>query len=465
MLDLKITGALVVLKHEVARLDIGILDGKIVRLAPDLTEQASELVDGSGLHVLPGMVDAHVHFNEPGMGHWEGFASGSAALAAGGCTTFIDMPLNGLPPTVTVAALHEKLLAAEQSVVDFALWGGLVPGNLEHLEPLSAAGVIGFKAFMSEPGGDGVGRFERADSATLLEGMQQIAKLGGILALHAEDENMVVVMAEQAISHGQLSAYDYAASRPIAAECSAVRQALAMAEQTGCALHFVHISSAEAVWLIQEAKVKGMDVTVETCPHYLALTVDDMQADKHGTIAKCAPPLRSPVEQAKLWDVVAAGHIDMIASDHSPSPFELKQSDNFFEAWGGIAGAQSSLELMVDEGHLKRKIALPLISQMLSHGPAKRFGLHPRKGEIALGSDADLVLVDLARPYTLEQGHLKQRHAYSPYVGRQLSCRVLATWVRGRLVYQWKESKALNKSIMPILAGEKPAGIWLQGHS
>jgi allantoinase len=461
MLDLKITGALVVLNQEVARLDIGVIDGKIVRLAEAVTEDAAKQIEASGLHVLPGMVDAHVHFNEPGMGHWEGFATGSSALAAGGCTTYIDMPLNGLPPTVSVSALNTKLLTAQNSLVDYALWGGLVPGNLDQLESLAEAGVVGFKAFMSEPGGDGVGRFERADHTTLLEGMKRIAKLDRILALHAEDEDMVTVLAEHAISSGKTGAYDYAASRPISAECSAVQQALLMAEQTGCALHFVHISSAEAAWLIQEAKVKGMDVTLETCPHYLTLTVDDME--QQGAVAKCAPPLRSAADQARLWEVVGGGHMNMIASDHSPSPLELKQKANFFEAWGGIAGAQSSLELMVDEGHLKRQLGLPLLSRMLSLNPARRFGLHPRKGEIAIGGDADLVLMDLFKSYTLEQGHLRQRHAYSPYVGRQFSCKVLATWVRGRLVYQFNESDLLNES-HDQTRGE-PAGIWLRGGS
>ncbi|MGG2196671.1 MULTISPECIES: allantoinase AllB [Paenibacillus] len=453
MLDLKITGGLVVLRHEVRRLDIGVADGRIVRLAEHITGEASRHFDARGLHVLPGMVDAHVHLNEPRMGHWEGFESGSKALAAGGCTSFLDMPLNGLPPTVSVAAMSQKLrAAANRSSVDYALWGGLVPGNLKELEPLAAAGVIGFKAFMSEPGGEGEERFRRADYATLREGMKRIARLNRVLALHAEDESMVASLAGHSIREGRTGARDYAASRPISAERTAVRQALEMARETGCALHFVHISSAESVRIIRKAKDRGLDVTVETCPHYLVLTEDDME--RMGPVAKCAPPLRSAEDQMKLWQAVADGKIDIIASDHSPSPLELKQSSNFFQAWGGIAGAQSSLELMVDEGHLKRGLPLPLLCRMLSLNPAVRFGLHPRKGEIAVGADADLALADLQRGYTLESGHLKQRHAYSPYVGRRFGCRVSATFVRGRQAY-----RADTQSMAEDAA---EAGAWLR---
>lgn len=453
MLDLKITGGLVVLRHEVCRLDIGVADGKIVRLAGDITDVANRHFDAQGLHVLPGMVDAHVHLNEPGMGHWEGFETGSAALAAGGCTSYLDMPLNGLPPTVSAAAMSRKLrAAANRSAVDYALWGGLVPGKLKELEPLAEAGVIGFKAFMSEPGGEGEERFRRADYATLLEGMKRIAGLNRVLALHAEDEAMVASLAGHSIREGRTGARDYAASRPVSAERTAVRQALEMARETGCALHFVHISSADSVRIIRKAKERGLDVTVETCPHYLTLTEDDME--RMGAVAKCAPPLRSAEDREKLWQAVADGHIDIMASDHSPSPQELKQSPSFFEAWGGIAGAQSSLELMVDEGHLKRGLPLPLLSRMLSLHPAARFGLHPRKGEIALGADADLALMNLGRGYTLESKHLKQRHPYSPYVGRNFGCRVSATFVRGRLVYEADAD--------PNPADRAAAGIWLR---
>ncbi|MEW9701888.1 allantoinase [Paenibacillus sp. SI8] len=443
--DLVIKKGMVVLKDQVCRLDVGILGGKIAALGENLiVSEQTTIYDAENLHIMPGMVDAHVHFNEPALGHWEGFASGSSSLAAGGCTTYIDMPLNGVPPTVRLRALEMKLEAAEgASVVDYALWGGLVPGNIAELQALAEAGVIGFKAFMSCPGGEGDDIFAEVDDLTLYEGMKEIARLGKVLALHAESEAIVSKLAAQAIAEGKRGALDFVATRPILAELEAVNRALFYAWQTGCKLHFVHISSAEAVQIIAEAKAQGMDVTVETCPHYLALTSEDLE--ELGAVAKCAPPLRGAEDQKRLWRKVAEGALDVIASDHSPCPADLK-AGSFFDAWGGISGAQSSLELMLSEGYLRRGIPLPQLTRMLSLEPAKRFGLHPRKGEIAIGADADLALVDMEQAYMLEQSDLLYRHKISPYVGRTFDCRVKATFLRGSKVYELGEGvgKAAN---------------------
>ncbi|MGO4269361.1 allantoinase [Paenibacillus sp. TAF58] len=448
--DLIIRKGTVVLRDEVRLLDIGIQGGKIAALGENLTySEDTPIYDAEHLHIMPGMVDAHVHFNEPVLGHWEGFATGSAALAAGGCTTYIDMPLNGVPPTVRLNALERKLAAAEgHSLVDYALWGGLVPGNVGNLQELADAGVIGFKAFMSSPGGEGEDIFAEVDDVTLREGMKEIARLGMVLALHAESEEMVSKLAAQAVKEGRRGAMDFVATRPIAAELEAVNRALFYAEETGCKLHFVHISSAEAVQAITEAKAKGLDITVETCPHYLVLTSADLQ--RLGPVAKCAPPLRTSEDQAQLWATLAAGQLDILASDHSPCPTHMKEGD-FFEAWGGISGAQSSLELMLDEGCLRREVPLPMLSRMLSLEPAKRFGLHPRKGEIALGADADLALVDMKLSYSLQESDLFYRHKHSPYVGKVFGCRVKATFLRGKKVYELGEG-----------IEEKADGIWLR---
>ncbi|WP_391563865.1 allantoinase [Paenibacillus cremeus] len=438
--DLIVHGGLVVLPDRVAALDIGIRDGKIAALgeslASDADSTATRMLSAHGRYIMPGMVDAHVHFNEPGLNAWEGFATGSASLAAGGCTTYIDMPLNGRPPTVSPEALQLKRNAAHgRSYVDYALWGGLVPGNAEKLRPLAEAGVAGFKAFMSDPGGEGEDIFREVDDWTLYEGMRVIAELGGVLALHAESEPLVSRLAAEAKRAGRHGALDYAASRPVIAELEAVRRALFYAEQTGCALHFVHISSPQAVAAIDLAKRQGLDVTVETCPHYLTLTAEDMA--RLGPVAKCAPPLRTEEEQQGLWEALANGQIDLIASDHSPCPPDLKQaaSGSWFEAWGGISGAQSSLELMVGEGFVKRGISLPHLARMLSENPAKRFGL-PSKGAIRIGMDADLALLDLSSGgYTLTAEQLKYKHKQSPYVGRTFHCRVTATLLRGLIIY------------------------------
>jgi allantoinase len=434
--DVIVKKGMVVLKDEILQLDIGIRDGKIARLANSIEAETKLVIDADGQYVLPGMVDVHVHLNEPGLGAWEGFASGSAALAAGGCTTYADMPLNGVPPTVTAAALELKRQAADgHSAVDYALWGGLVPGNLAHLEALAEAGVIGFKAFMSAPGGEGEDIFREVDELTLYEGMRRIAELGGILALHAENEALVSALAARKIAEGRVTAMDFVESRPVVAELEAVNRALFYAELTGCALHFVHISSPEAVKRIVQAKHQGMNVTLETCPHYLILTAEDMQ--RLGAVAKCAPPLRSKERQELLWQQVREGLIDMIASDHSPCPEPMKtvQKDHFFGAWGGISGAQSSMELIIHEGFIERGISLTQLSRMLSYAPAERFGLHPRKGEIAVSCDADLVLVDTNRSYVLTKENLLQRHPHSPYLSKIFSCQITATLCRGKLIY------------------------------
>lgn len=433
--DLIIRKGTVVLQDACRQLDIGIRNGKIVALGDNLDYSEQTIVyDAEGLTILPGMIDAHVHFNEPALGHWEGFATGSASLAAGGCTTYIDMPLNGVPPTVRLSALELKLEAAKgQSHVDYALWGGLVPGNVGELEALAQAGVIGFKAFMSCPGGEGEDIFAEVDDETLVNGMKEIARLGLVLALHAESEEIVSKLAGEAMLAGKRSALDFIATRPISAEVEAVSRALGYAEMTGCKLHFVHISSAEAVRIITKAKAEGMDVTVETCPHYLALT--DVEVERLGPVAKCAPPIRTADDQARLWAELKAGRFDIIASDHSPSPKHMKQGD-FFAAWGGISGAQSSLELMLDEGHLRREVPLTELARMLALTPAKRFGLYPRKGEIAIGADADLALVDLATGYTLQESDLLYRHKQSPYVGKAFGCSVKSTFLRGVKVYE-----------------------------
>lgn len=435
--ELIIKNGLAVLPEGAARLDIGIVSGKIAALEADLQPGPDTvLIDAAGQYVLPGMIDAHVHFNEPSFGHWEGFDTGSVSLAAGGCTTYVDMPLNGNPPTVSLPALSLKAELAEgHSAVDYAFWGGLVPGNADELEKLWQAGVAGFKAFISNPGGEGEGRFREVDDETLYLGMKKIAELGGVLALHAESDEMTAVLGAEAVRSGRTGARDFAASRPPQAELEAVARALLYGERTGCRLHFVHISTAEAVELIDKAKRRGQDVTVETCPHYLVLTEDDMEV--MGPVAKCAPPLRSAAEQEKLWDALAQGKIDLVASDHSPCPPELKLAPglSFFEAWGGISGAQSSLELMFHEGVNKRRLPVKLIARLLSEGPAERFGLSRRKGRIAAGMDADLVLLHPDMPYTLSSSHLLYRHQHSPYTGMELSCRVTATLCRGRLVY------------------------------
>lgn len=437
--------------------DIGIADGKITVLAPGLSGTSRQEINACGLHIFPGVIDSHVHFNEPGRADWEGIETGSRALTAGGGTMFFDMPLNAHPPTCNAESFDLKLVAAQKSsFADFAFWGGLVPGNLDKLEELAARGVIGFKAFMSN---SGIEDFLCVDDGTLREGMRRAAKLGKLVAVHAEDEVLTSRLAQQAIAGNRTGIRDYLASRPVAAELDAIRRAIDMAGETGCALHIVHVSSGEGVALVAAAKKSGADVTCETCPHYLVLTEDDVE--KLGAVAKCAPPLRHPQVQHELWQRLAAGEVATVGSDHSPSPPEMKTDPNFFKVWGGISGVQHALPLLLSErnaghrpggsgngGHSsgpERNPALQLISDLLSNNVARRFKI-PNKGKIAAGFDADLALVDLNQSFTVAKEDLFYRHKQSPYVGRSLTGKVVQTILRGQTVFK-------DGGIVPLPAG------------
>ena len=332
------------------------------------------------------------------------------------------MPLNAHPPTTTAAAFDAKLAAAERSAyVDFALWGGLVPGNLEHLEELAQRGVVGFKAFMSA---SGVDDFERADDLTLYEGMQKAAALGLPVAVHAESEAITSGLTTRALAAGRTEVRDYLASRPVAAELEAIATALALAEETGCALHVVHVSTGRGVALVAEARARGVDASCETCPHYLVFDEDD--AERLGALAKCAPPLRPRAEVEALWAGLGDGTLPMVASDHSPSPASLKEG-NAFEAWGGISGCQTMLATMVGAAEAER------VAEWVAGFPARRFRL-PRKGRLEVGADADLALVEVSDEVVRVQ-ELQYRHRQSPFAGRRLGARVRRTVVRGRTVW------------------------------
>ena len=410
-------------------LDVGVEDGRIAAVAPELPGPAREELDARGLHVLPGVVDAHVHLNEPGRTDWEGFATGTAALAAGGATTCVDMPLNAHPPTVDAAAFDAKRACGERSArVDFALWGGLVPGSVDAMDELAARGVAGFKAFMAD---SGIDDFEAADDATLYDGMARAAALGLPVAVHAENRALTAALGARAVAAGRTAMRDWLRSRPAVAETEAIARAIAFAEATGCALHVVHVSTGRGVALVAEARARGVDVTCETCPHYLVLDEDD--AERIGTPAKCAPPLRPAADRDALWDALRDGSLPMIASDHSPAPPDMKAGDAF-GAWGGIAGAQTLLPLVLTEGLHARGLALAALAGATSAFPAGRLRL-PGKGRLEPGADADLALVDLAADETLDPAALLQRHPLTPFAGRRLRARVVRTILRGRTVF------------------------------
>ncbi|WP_050181010.1 allantoinase [Domibacillus robiginosus] len=427
--------------------NIAIKGGKIAEIGESISGEAEHVIDAEGQFVLPGMIDVHVHFSDPGRDYWEGFHTGSQMMAAGGCTTYFDMPLNGIPSTIDKDALYQKANKGNQtSWTDFALWGGLVPGNEPHLAELAEEGVIGFKAFLSTTGNK---EFENVDDITLLKGMKVIAELGKVLALHSESGPITDWLKEEKEKAGLVSADDYLETRPIAAEAEAVQRALYYAEVTGCPLHFVHISSAEAIEKIEEAKRKGMNVTVETCPHYLMFNHHALQ--EKGAIAKCAPPLRQPEEQKKLIELLINGKFDMISSDHSPCTSDLKDpaTYNLFQAWGGISGGQFSLLSMMELA-LQHNIPFEHVAKWTALNPAKRFGLSS-KGQIAEGYDADFVLLSTDESFTVTEENFLAKNKISLYIGHTFPCSIKKTINRGHVVYD-----------QGVISAEQPGGQWIK---
>jgi allantoinase len=404
--------------------DLAIEDGRIVDVAPDLP-RAREEIDAAGLLVLPGVIDVHLHFNEPGRTEWEGAATGSRAFAAAGGTLFFDMPLNSTPCTITPRDFDLKRAALEaSSVTDFALWGGLVPGRVAEMSEMAARGVVGFKAFMSD---SGLPEFPRTDDSTLVEGLSEAARLGLPVAVHAENDELTRGLAK-ATDGG---ARAFLASRPVVAELEAIQRVLLFAGETGAKLHIVHVSSGRGVAMAAEARARGVDVSIETCPHYLYFTDEDVE--RLGTVAKCAPPLRPGSDQESLWAELLTGRVDLVASDHSPTDPMLKGAD-FRTAWGGISGVQSTLSVLLERGHHQRQLPLERIVSLLATMPARRFRIGG-KGSLSLGQDADLLLLDPTDAFTLEAGDLHQRHKTTPYLGRSFRGRVRRTIRRGETIF------------------------------
>jgi len=402
--------------------DIAIEGGVITAVRAGLDVKAKREIDARGLLILPGVIDVHVHFNEPGHEHWEGAATGSRAFATGGGTVYFDMPLNSTPCTVGVREFEGKQAALEQaSVTDFALWGGIVPGNRSALAELAGLGAVGFKAFMSD---SGLPEFPRSDDLTLYEAMVEAAKLGLPVAVHAENDEITRELSLRAQAEGRTGIRDYLNSRPIVAEVEAIHRASLLAREAKAKLHIVHISSGRGVSAAMEAIKAGTDLTVETCAHYLFFTEEDV--DRIGAAAKCAPPLRSAAERDEMWQCLLDGEIDIVASDHSPAPLDMKQDPNFFKVWGGIAGVQSTLAVLLNI----KKLPVQAVARMLSENPAKRFRI-ANKGRIATGYDADLVLVDPQAEFMLRAEDLRQRHAISPYIGQRFRGVVKQTFLRG----------------------------------
>lgn len=390
--------------------------------------------EAGDLVVMPGVVDTHVHINEPGRADWEGFSSATRAAAAGGVTTLIEMPLNSIPATTTAAALREKLAAAAGKLwVDTGFWGGVVPGNSEELQALWDAGVFGFKCFLAP---SGVDEFAHVTETDLRAALPKLAALGAPLLAHAElPEPIEKAMAGLAKNASPRKYATWLAVRPREAENEAVALLLRLGTEFAARIHIVHVSSADALALLRGAKAAGGAVTAETCPHYLTFAAEEI-ADG-ATELKCAPPIRERENREKLWQGLGDGTLDFVATDHSPCPptMKLQEEGDFLRAWGGIASLQLSLPAVWTEAR-GRGYAVTHLTKWLCEGPARLAGLLGKKGTIAVGCDADFVIWDADAKFRVEPAQLHHRHKVTPYAGRELAGRVEATFLRGRKIFE-----------------------------
>ena len=427
---LTIRGERVVLPEGVRAAALLVRDGKIARVGGYHEQaQAIPVLDAGPLVILPGLVDTHVHFNEPGRTDWEGFESGTRAAAAGGVTTVVDMPLNSIPATTTVSGLEEKVRAARARChVDVGFWGGVVPGNTADLAPLARAGVLGFKCFLSP---SGVDEFDHVSEADLREALPVLAALERPLLVHAELPAELRDPQPGADPHH----YDtWLATRPARAEVTAVELLIRLAREYKARIHVVHLATGAALEALRAARAEGVPISAETCPHYLAFCAEDIPV--RGTAFKCAPPIRERREQEALWAALASGDISLVATDHSPAPAAIKRvtDGDFLDGWGGIASIQLSLAAMWTHAS-RRGFGLEHIAYWMAEAPARLAGL-PHKGRIAAGCEADLVFLDPDDEFVVDPATLHHRHPITPYAGQRLRGVVHQTLLGGHTIYE-----------------------------
>jgi allantoinase len=426
-----VRGKRVVLPDGVQPASIHIEGGRIVRLDAYEAPAAGAIeFDAEGLVVSPGLVDTHVHINDPGREHWEGFDHATRAAAAAGVTTLVDMPLNSIPPTTTVEGFGAKLTAAAgHCCVDVGFWGGVVPGNVSSLEPLAQMGVLGFKCFLPP---SGVDEFSHVAEGDLREALPVLARLRMPLLAHAElpsklhDPDPV----RDARDHST-----WLSSRPAESECAAIELLVALGHAAGARIHIVHLAASTALPIVSRARATGLSITVETCPHYLTFAAADIAAGD--TTFKCAPPIREERHREGLWQGLGRGEIDLIATDHSPSPPGLKKLEDgdFLRAWGGVASLQLGLRA-VWTGASARGYGLADVARWMAAAPARLAGLDRMKGAIAVGHDADLVIWDPEDEDVIDPSRLHHRHPLTPYAGMSLKGRIQRTILRGQTVFE-----------------------------
>jgi allantoinase len=447
--DLVLRSTRVVTPNGIGAHAILVHDGRISGVAdPEATLFGAEIVDAGDAVVMPGLVDTHVHINEPGRTEWEGFATATRTAAAGGITTLLDMPLNSIPATTTIAALQAKREAAQgQCWVDVGFLGGVVPGNAIALHGLFGAGVLGFKCFLVP---SGVPEFAHVVERDLRAALPILARLGTTLMVHAELPGPIK---EAPLSPSPRSHAGYLASRPREAEEEAIALVLSLAEECGARVHIVHLSSGDSLHVLASARARGVSVTAETCPHHLHFAAEDIPDG--ATQFKCAPPIRGRSDREELWRALDAGLIDLVVSDHSACPPEMKclDSGDFGAARGGIASLQLGLPV-VWNGMRARGLPVERLATWMSAAPARLAGLSRRKGAIAEGRDADFVVWRPEEEFTVTAGSLLQRHALTPYLGARLPGVVEATYLRGERIY---ERGAVGASARGVLLAREPS--------
>ena len=438
--DLVIRGRRVVTENAIGPASAHISQGRIVGIAGfEEIPSGGEIVEaGEDSIVMPGLVDTHVHVNEPGRTDWEGFETATKAAAAGGVTTIVDMPLNSIPATTTADALQAKLAAALGKLnVDVGFWGGVVPGNTSELAKLWDAGVVGFKCFLIH---SGVDEFPNVTESDLREAMPELARLGATLIVHAELPGPIEASCGSFSADNESSQTykTFLRSRPREAENEAVESMIRLSLETGCRVHIVHHSSADALAILRQAKTSGARVTAETCPHYLHFAAEDIP--NGATEFKCCPPIRERENREQLWEALRDGTIDMIVSDHSPCPPEMKlpEQGDFMKAWGGISSLQLRLPVIWTEA-IERGFTINQAAEWLCAAPARLVGLQARKGTIAVGHDADIVIWNPMKEFHLEPSMIHHRHKLTPYAGELLRGVVEKTFVRGQIVYDGAE--------------------------
>jgi allantoinase len=431
--DLVVQGGTVATDYGVFEATVVVEGGRIVGIEDpggSCRVETERIIDAHGKVVIPGCVDPHTHFWEPGPTYREDFQAGTKSCAAGGVTTTLEHPLSTPPVRDAETFVAKQRVASRKSVIDFGLWGGLLPGNERALPEMHALGAVAYKAFMSDAGVD----YGHTDDGELLAGLEVAHELGAIIGVHAESEVLTRHFSRKLQEAGRRDPRAIAEGRPPFAEYEAIQRAITLAEEARARLHIVHMSIAEGADLVSAARARGVDVTVETCPHYLHF--DWTALDRFGGYAKCKPPFRSPEDVERLWDAVLAGRIHFAGSDHSPYAPEEKETGDPWTAMWGMAGAQTMIPMLISDGVIDRDWDLSAFVRFTSTNAARTFGLYPRKGTIQLGSDGDLVVLDLDGSWLVRSEDLFSKQPRSLLEGETLKGRITHTVLRGRVVYE-----------------------------